>query len=161
MAASHDSGESGLGWPLGRELLNRLAKHGKVFISSESDLPEDLQAQRFDPPPHMLHDALYYASLLLGDSQTMAAEAAVLGTPCLHVSSFSRRLAYLDQLESSYGLIESFRPDDSKRIVSRLEHLLDNPEPERHARLHARMLTEKCDVAKWFTDYVLEPDYGA
>jgi predicted glycosyltransferase len=155
MQASHDSGESGLAWPLRRKLVERLGQRGKVFISSESELPGEFQAQRFAPPPHLLHDALAFSALLVGDSQTMAAEAAVLGTPCLHVSSFSRRLDYLRELELEYGLIASFRPEDETGILSHLDALLAGEDPRTAiAPSHARMLREKCDVTRWFVDFV-------
>lgn len=157
MQASHDQGESGLSWPLRRTLVERLSRRGKVFISSETELPREFSAHRFSPPPHLLHDALAFSTMLVGDSQTMAAEAAVLGTPCLHVSSFSRRLDYLKEIELEYGLIESFRPDDEQSIVSRLDAMLQEPDPRaRVAKAHQRMLSEKCDVARWFADFVMK-----
>jgi predicted glycosyltransferase len=103
-----------------------------------------------------MHDALAFSSLLLGDSQTMAAEAAVVGTPCLHVSSFSRRLDYLRELELEYGLLTSFRPEDEQGILTRLDALLALDDPRASvAGAHAKMLSNKCDVARWFADFVM------
>jgi hypothetical protein len=110
----------------------------------------------FKPPPEQLHDALAYASLLVGDSQTMAAEAAVLGVPSLRVSSWKGRLDYLEQLETSYGLTESFHPSDEARLFERLEHYAAHADPRALiADQHRRMLEDKSDVAEWYTRYVI------
>ncbi len=156
MVASHDTGESGLPWALCRELVDRLDEHGKLFISSEGPLPPELARYRFDPPPHMLHDALAFASLLIGDSQTMAAEAAVLGTPNLRVSSWKGRLDYLEELETRYALTESFTPAEGSQLLDRLARYIDSDDPRALlTESHERMLEDKCDVADWYTNYVL------
>ena len=155
MVSSHDSGESGLPAEARLEVVKRLAAHGRVFVSSEAALPSELGAYRFQPPPDMMHDALAFADLLVGDSQTMAAEAAVLGTPSLRVSSWQGRLDYLDELENRYGLTESFQPRDIERFFERLStYAKDFHARASHARKRERMLADKCDVAEWYTSYV-------
>ncbi len=155
MVASHDSGESGLPVAARLEVVKRLAAHGKVFVSSEAGLPREFTAYHFRPPPHMMHDALAFADLLVGDSQTMAAEAAVLGTPSLRVSSWKGRLDYLDELETRYGLTESFAPHDIEHFFERLAVYTRDPGARSaHARKQERMLADKCDVAAWYTRYV-------
>lgn len=156
MVASHDSGESGLSWAAREEVVQRLERLGRVFISSEGPLPERFTAYRFAPPPELLHDALSYASLLVGDSQTMAAEAAVLGTPSLRVSSWKGRLDYLEELETRYHLTESFRPEEHARLFERLEAYANHADPRALiAEGHRRMLEDKCDVAEWYVRHVL------
>lgn len=156
MVASHDSGELGLSWAAREEVVRRLERVGRVFISSEGPLPERFAAYRFAPPPEQLHDALSYASLLVGDSQTMAAEAAVLGTPSLRVSSWKGRLDYLEELETRYHLTESFRPDEPARLFERLETYANHADPRALiAEGHRRMLDDKCDAAEWYTRQVL------
>lgn len=156
MLASHDGGESGLPETTRVEVVQRLARIGKVFISSETPLPAEFARHRFAPPPELLHDALAYASLLVGDSQTMAAEAAVLGTPSLRVSSWKGRLDYLEELEAHYGLTESFLPREHARLLDRLETYAHHPDPRALVREgHERMLAHKSDVAEWYTRYVL------
>ncbi|NOY70120.1 MAG: DUF354 domain-containing protein, partial [Deltaproteobacteria bacterium] len=112
MAASHDRGESGLSREAQGEIIRRLEKHGKVFITSEAKLPEELKHLRISVPPHRIHDVMAFAALVIGDSQTMAAEAAVIGTPALRVSSFALRLDVFRELEDRYGIVRSFHPGD-------------------------------------------------
>jgi uncharacterized protein len=155
MVASHDVGESGLPIAVKRDIIARLQRRGRVFISSEGDLPPELGELRFPAPPDRLHDALAFCDLLVGDSQTMAAEAAVLGTPSLRVSSWTGRLAYLTELEQRYGLTFAYRPE---RVGALLDHL-DRWLGEENLRAtladqHRQLLSDKVDVAQWFVDFL-------
>lgn len=155
MSASHDFGEQGLPAQAKRALIAKLQAKGRVFLSSESELPQDLAALRFPLPPDSLHDALAFADLLVGDSQTMAAEAAVLGTPSLRISSWTGRLAYLDELERRYGLTFAYRPDQVNELLSHLDRWLAEPDLRASlAERHRQLLAEKTDVAQWFVAFL-------
>jgi uncharacterized protein len=155
MVASHDLGEGGLPAAAKRELIDKLRARGRVFLSSEDKLPEDLQALKFPLPPDKLHDALAFADLLVGDSQTVAAEAAVLGTPSLRVSSWTGRLAYLTELEERYGLTFAYHPQQADRLLAHVDRWLAEPSLRQTlAPQHARLLADKVDVAQWFVDYL-------
>lgn len=45
-----------------------------------------------------------FASLYIGDSQTMAAEAGILGVPFVRFNDFVGRIGYLRELEDKYEL---------------------------------------------------------
>jgi hypothetical protein len=155
MVATHDTNESGLSIEAKSEIIDKLKRHGKVFISSEGKLPEKWSDMRFSIPPHLLHDAMAFAKMIVGDSQTMAAEAAVLGTPSLRVSSFSGRLGYLNELESLYGITISYQPKDVGLLFQKLNELLEIPEKFNEMESsHARIIADKCDVAQWFLSYL-------
>jgi predicted glycosyltransferase len=155
MGASHDVGEGGLPAEVKRALVDKLRAHGRVFVSSESALPEELAPLKFPLPPDRLHDALAFADLLIGDSQTMAAEAAVLGTPSLRVSSWTGRLAYLTELETRYGLTFAYTPDRAAALMEHLDRWL--AEPSLRASLspsHQRLIADKVDMADWFVRFL-------
>jgi uncharacterized protein len=155
MTASHDSGEAGLPLEAKRALIARLQKVGRVFLSSEAELPEDFAAMRFPLPPDRLHDALAFAELLVGDSQTMAAEAAVLGTPSLRVSSWTGRLAYLRELEEKYGMTFAYPPERADALLAHLDRwLASGGLREQMKPNHQRLLAEKTDVAQWFIRFI-------
>lgn len=155
MVASHDVGEGGLPVAAKRELIEKLRARGKVFLSSEDQLPEELAHLKFPLPPDKLHDALAFADLLVGDSQTVAAEAAVLGTPSLRVSSWTGRLAYLTELEKRYGLTFAYHPQSASELLSHVDRWLAEPSLRQSlAPQHARLLADKVDVAEWFVDYL-------
>lgn len=155
MGASHDVGEGGLPADAKRALIDKLRAHGRVFISSEGALPAELAQLKFTLPPDRLHDALAFADLLIGDSQTMAAEAAVLGTPSLRVSSWTGRLAYLTELEQRYGLTFAYTPERASELMAHLERWLSQPSlRESLADNHRRLLADKLDMAEWFVDFL-------
>ncbi len=161
MVAIHDVNESGLSIEAKSAIIDKLKHHGKVFISSEGKLPEKWSDMRFSIPPHFLHDAMAFAKMIVGDSQTMAAEAAVLGTPSLRVSTFSGRLGYLNELESRYGITISFHPKDVELLFQKLDELLASPEKLNEMQLsHKRIIVDKCDVAQWFIDYLEQLENG-
>ncbi|MDH5674832.1 MAG: DUF354 domain-containing protein [Myxococcales bacterium] len=83
--ASHDLGRSGLRLEDKVGMVRALAEHGRVFVSSEGALPAELEAHRFSLPVERMHHALAHASLIVGESSTMSAEAAVLGVPSVFI----------------------------------------------------------------------------
>lgn len=64
-----------------------------------------------------MHHVMAFASLYIGDSQTMAAEAGVLGVPFVRFNDFVGRIGYLRELEDTYelgyGIHASVLPADS------------------------------------------------
>lgn len=85
--ASHDIGLKGLSTFAVRVLVDNLCKSWKVIISSEAPLPDDLEKFRFSYHPSAMHSLLYKAKLFIGESLTMSAEAAFLGTPALCITT--------------------------------------------------------------------------
>jgi predicted glycosyltransferase len=155
MVASHDLGEGGLPAEAKRALIDKLRARGRVFLSSEDTLPEELLPLKFPLPPDRLHDALAFADLLVGDSQTVAAEAAVLGTPSLRVSSWTGRLAYLTELEHKYGLTFAYQPARAAELMQHVDRWLAEPSLRESLRPnHERLLRDKVDIAEWFVRFL-------
>jgi uncharacterized protein len=155
LQASHDKGEAGMPMSVKRNVIALLQRHGRVLLSSESRIPDEWKHLEIRLPAHRMHDLLAFATVVVGDSGSMPIEAAVLGTPSLHVSSYTGRLRPLNELEHRYGLAWSFTPADSAQFMEKLEELVSLPSPrELVAAGHARMLSEKINVATWFTDFI-------
>lgn len=156
MDASHDHGESGMSPETRRSVINRLSTHGRVFLSTEHPPPPEWEHLRFPLPPSRLHDALASADLVVGDSQTMSAEAAFLGTPSIRASTFAGRLHCLEDLEHRYGLTWGFHPRDGARLLARLDALLERDDAiEASVRDgHQRLLGETVNVAEWFVEFI-------
>jgi len=74
--------------------------------------------------PLDMHHILAYAKLFIGDSQTMAAEAGVLGTPFIRFNDFVGRISYLDELENTYNLGFGFKTDEEDRLLKKIDELL-------------------------------------
>lgn len=90
-----------------RELIARLQKHMRVFISSESELPSDLEPYRIHIPIERMHDVQAAAALFVGESATMASESVCLGTPAIYIDEVGR--GYTDE-EAREQLLWMYRP---------------------------------------------------
>lgn len=157
MDASHDGGESGMPASAKAELIARLEKRGRVFVSCEGKVPEQWRHLAYKLPAHRMHDMLAFAHLVIGDSQTMAAEAAFLGTPALRSSTFAGRISYLDELEHRYGLTWGFHPRDTDAFFAKLDDLLARSDVRASvAEGRERMLRDKINIATWFTTFILD-----
>lgn len=86
--ANHDVNQGGFSMEQRKQLVEMLQTKGKVFISSEAQLPEWFRPFQLTTDPSDIHHVLHFASTYVGDSQTMATEAALLGTPAIRYNSF-------------------------------------------------------------------------
>lgn len=101
-----------------RELIARLSKHLRVFISSESELPADLEPYRIHIPIERMHDVQAAAALFVGESATMASESVVLGTPAIYIDEVGR--GYTDE-EAREHLLWMFRPVPNRAALKPTE----------------------------------------
>jgi hypothetical protein len=153
--AVHDMGCRGITLEMKRTAVRELAKHARVFISSEEQLPGELESCRIPCPPERIHHALYYADLLFGDSATMASEAACLGTPAVYIDDRGR--GYTDEQERKYGLVFNFGAslEDQERAVRKgVEILTDAGSKERWRAGRERMLGDKIDLTDFLVEFV-------
>ena len=109
--ANHDVNNNGFTLEQKKALIDAIAPHMRVYISSEKELPEELQQYRLPTPANKIHHVLAFADMYLGDSQTMATEAALLGTPAVRSNSFvgPNDMTNFKVLEDKYGLLCNIR----------------------------------------------------
>jgi hypothetical protein len=151
--ASHDVGEKGLGAAFKRDVVERLSKLGRVLITSEGALPDDLEHYRFALPPESMHDVMAFARILVGESATMASEAAVLGVPALYISDTGR--GYTDEEEAKYELVYNFATTQCDAALARLDELLAMDDiTSVFQQRREIMLAERIDTTGWMVDYV-------
>lgn len=101
-----------------RTLIQRLQAHMRVFISSESELPADLEPYRIHIPIEQMHHVQAAAALFVGESATMASESVCLGTPAIYIDQVGR--GYTDE-EAREGLLWMFRPVPNRSSLSASE----------------------------------------
>lgn len=114
--AVHDFGIGGFSKSDKTRLVFELEKYTKVFISSEAGVPEEIKDRVMKIPKSRIHDAIYYAKMLVTDTQTMTTEAAILGTPVVRCNHFvgPNDMGNFIELENKYGLIFNYsEPDKS------------------------------------------------
>lgn len=109
--ANHDINKNGFSLEEKNKLVDELSKYLTVYISSEKELPPELMPFHLFTPPADIHDVLGNADLYIGDSQTMATEAALLGTPSIRSNSFVgvNDMSNFVLLENQYGLLLNIR----------------------------------------------------
>ena len=98
-----------------------------------------------------MHDLLYYSTMYVGEGGTMAAEAAVLGTPSIFVNTLT--MGYIEELQMRYGLLYRFTNYSDTRL--KIEELLSNPKLKmewQHRR--ENMLKDKIDLTDWIVDVI-------
>ena len=149
--AHHDIGVSGLSIDQKRRLIEILTREGKVFITSERNLDEEFVKYQLSVSPEKMHSFIYYAHMLIGDSQTMTSEAAVLGTPSLRCNSFAGMISYLEQQEKKYELTYAYLPSQYEALEEKLKELLATPNlKEIFADRRTRMLGDKIFPTPFF-----------
>lgn len=151
--ASHDRGDIGFTDII--KLVETLENYGRVLISSETKLPEELGSYQINIPPEKIHHLMYFADLYIGESSSMAAESAILGTPSIFVSS-SRR-GFTDDLEHEYNMLYSFSDpiNGQENALNKAVELLKNKDAKNvWQRKRNELLNEKVDVANFIIDFI-------
>jgi len=158
-SASHDLRLRGIAPGTEEGFLQALEGEGRVVLTSERPLPPGLEKYRLRVPPEMMHTLLAFARLYIGEGGTMATEAAVLGTPAIHIEATREGHASGEEsgnfleLRDRYGLV-NFYPDQESALAKALEILGDNTSRETFRARRDRLLVDKTDVTVWMTDFI-------
>ena len=102
-----------------------------------------------------MHDALAYASLLYGESATMASESAVLGTPAIFIDNSGR--GYTDEQEEQYEIVFNFKEsllDQKKSIIKGIEILSLKDGKEQFLQKRKKIIDEKINPMEFLIKYV-------
>ena len=145
----------GINGEIAQKLINMLAPHGKIYITSERPLEPALEQYRLKINPLDIHHIMAYATLYIGDSQSMAVEAAMLGTPSVRFNDFAGRIGVLQELESKYQLTFGIPTAEPEKLYKTIDQLLNTPHlREVFQQRRERMLADKIDVATFFTQFI-------
>ena len=153
--AFHDIGKQGFSLADKHCLVRELEKHCRVFISDEGSLPQDLECYKLPIPYERIHHALYFAQLVVSDTQTLTAEAAILGTPAIRCNNFvgTNDMGNFIELEQKYGLIYCFR--DSKKAIQKAVELASRPDLKQEWAIKSqRLLADKIDVTQFIASFI-------
>lgn len=153
--SSHDIGIKGFSLEDKRRLVKELEKFARVFISSELELQGCLRNYAIKITPHKMHDALCYASLLVGDTQTLTTEAACLGTPAIRCNSFvgPNDMSNFIELEHNYGLI--FNYSEPERAIEKAVDIIQQDGIKQvWQKKSEKLIADKIDVTLFFTWFI-------
>ncbi len=161
--ASHDIHSKGISHEFLEKTIKSLEECGRVFITSEKKLTDKLERFEIQIPPEKLHSALYYASLCFGDGSTTVVEAALVGTPAVHVEALklksgkivciTEKLGYLDELANKYKMFHTFT--DQKQALNKcLEILQSDTAKKELLDRRKRLLRSKIDATAFMTKFI-------
>ena len=174
LKANHDDNIKGINKDVAVHLIEMMKPQMDIYITSERALEPELEPYRIKINPIYMHDVMAFASFYIGDSQTMAAEAGVLGVPFVRFNDFVGRIGYLRELEDKYELgygihatpLEpnntirradgSEQPSGVDALYCTVERLMNMPIEKRHKEWidkRKQMLDENIDAAKFLTWY--------
>lgn len=178
LTAHHDVGIHGINTAIAERMIELLKPHGTIYITSERPLEPQFEQYRIRINPLDMHHVMAFASLYIGDSQTMAAEAGVVGVPFVRLNDFVGRLSYLHELEAPtdytprsdgyvpkidahvpdevhYSLGYGHKTADVEGFFKSIERWLTMPDRKQVcAERRAKMLSEKVDYAKFLTYFI-------
>lgn len=153
--AHHDVGIRGINNDIALRIVALLEPYGRIYITSERPLTPELEKYRMAINPLDIHHVMAFSDMYIGDSQTMAAEAGVLGVPFVRFNDFVGRIGYLNELENRYQLGFGIKPNEEEKLYKTIEDLLAMP--DRKAVFQQRrqaMLDASINFADFLTDYI-------
>jgi len=153
--AFHDKGHYGLSLEFKKELVRFLSKTHKVYIASESKLPEYFEKFRINISIEKIHEFEYGADLVIGESPTMTTESAVLGTPAICISSWAcNALGNFTELYKE-EMAFCYHPDEESKALEKAKELLhkENLSEEWHKKAH-NFMKSRIDVTAFFLWFI-------
>jgi len=151
--ASHDIAHKGLTIENKIKAVEEFAKYGKVFITSEKNLPDKLKKYQLNISHKKIHSLLYYTTLIYGESATMSSEAAILGTQAIYINN--AHLGYLEEINKKYELIHLYKETKNNQTESIKDgvRILKNKKTKNNSKLKSiKLLNEKINV----TDFIIK-----
>ena len=153
--AYHDINAKGITTEIAQKLIDLLSRYGNVYITSERELEPQFEKYRLNINPLHIHHILSCATLMIGDSQSMAVEAAMLGTPSVRFNDFAGKIGVLEELEHKYGLTYGIKTSQPEQLFAKVEELVATPNlKDEFQKRREHMLSDKIDVTAFFTWFI-------
>lgn len=153
--AVHDRGRSALTKELQNYIVNEVKKIIPIIVSSE-DRNYVNATNDFQFKPEEIHEVLAGAKLLIGESATMASEAAVLGVPSIYFDDIGR--GYTDEQREKYQLIYQFgltRKDVQEALIS-IPSMISEVNQKQVKLNHHKLLSDKINPTKFLVELIQE-----
>lgn len=159
LKAHHDAGVHGINTEVAQHIIDMLQPYGNVYITSERQLESQFERYRLHINPLDMHCVLAFAAIYIGDSQSMAVEAAMLGVPSFRFNDFvgNKKIGVLEELEHVYGLTCGVSSHNPELLYEKVNEVLvsENCAHELFQARRQQMLNEKIDYTQfliWFVE---------
>lgn len=156
--AAHDIGLTGFTHANKLRAIDELSRYGRVLISCEGDLPDELEEYRLHLDVSRIHSLMAFSSLIFGESATMCSEGAVLGVPGIYVDPIGR--GYTDEQERDYGLVFNFTNEQQDEAISKGVEILSSFQREEWQARGKRLVEEKIDVGEMLYRVAMERPFA-
>jgi len=147
--ASHDVGQKGLSNQDKIELVKYVSSKIKVFVSSEGEMPNELEQFRFNVPVNYMHDSLFFAAMYIGEGGTTASESSLLGTPAVYMNKLN--MGYIAE-EMEAGIL--FQRIELPEIKEQIDKIL-SVEKNYYRAIANKLTSDKIDITAylcWFVE---------
>jgi predicted glycosyltransferase len=150
--AGHDIGRTGLTTQNKIRAVKELSAYSRVFITSEGVLPPELEAHRLRLEVTKIHSLMAYASLIFGESATMASEGAVLGVPGIYIDPVGR--GYTDEQEREYGIVFNYTHRQQNEAIRKAASILsayqkkNRGQKEKWQNIGKKIINDKIDLTQ-------------
>lgn len=149
--ASHDIGKRGLDDEGKVRLVRRLERYGRVYVSAEGGVPDELKPLLLRTPYELIHHVLAFAQLVFSEGATMASEAAVLGTHAMYVNTIVS--GSTREQSERFHLLYCFNEGEDRyeRAAVKAEELLAMPDLKAAGlEKQRKLLAEKVDINGYY-----------
>jgi len=159
LTSGHDieGKHTGINYRIIDDLILLLEKHGKVFINNEGKINPRYEKYRLKMKPNLMHHFLAFASMLIGDSQTMCAESGLLGTPFIRFNDFVGKIGYLNEIENEYLLGFGIETKYPEKVIEKAKEIIKMPNvKEEWQKRKDRIFSEKVDTTEFYTNLFIQ-----
>lgn len=152
--ALHDCEVSGFSSSEKQMLVSEILKKYDVLVSVENnnhlDLPEGAKVIQNKKD---IHNLIYFAKCVITDTQTLATESALLGTPVIRCNDFvrGRDMGIFKFIESKYGII--FNRKTAEEVNASFEEICLSKRNWKAVR--TKMLEDLEDITESFSEALL------
>lgn len=148
--ATHDIEKSGISNDVLYKMIGILEPHGKVLITSERKLPEDLEKYNLQIRKNDITHYINYAQIFIGDSTTMCTEAAVLGTAAIEFDEYFYEIEQMLEIEREYQLIHCYRTYETEKFLDKVKEVVQIKDIKSvYQERRKKLLADSIDVSSF------------
>lgn len=144
--ASHDTGIKHMSLEQKYKLIIGLSKFIKVYISTESNLPQKFDSYLLKIKPEDIHHIMYYSSIFISEGATMATESILLGIPTIYFNPIDYSIAQKLIEETKFFYID--KSNQSKNIIKKAKKITQHKNIFDKVIFRKKILNQFTDINK-------------